>query len=87
MLGSLMLYLKGMRIIMFQLSGFYCKVWYSKAQSLPCIVPGHRSGGVALQPSVPCPAGSGGLLGGGCGSLKRSCKGVRRCWGQISFGV
>ena len=24
MLGSLMLYLKGMRIMMFQLSGFYC---------------------------------------------------------------
>ena len=26
MLGSLILYLKGMRIMMFQLSGFYCKV-------------------------------------------------------------
>ena len=25
MLGSLILYLKGMRIMMFQLSGFYCK--------------------------------------------------------------
>ena len=25
MLGSLILYLKGMRITMFQLSGFYCK--------------------------------------------------------------
>ena len=25
MLGSLILYLKGMRIIMFQLSGFYCR--------------------------------------------------------------
>ena len=25
MLGSLILYLKGMRIVMFQLSGFYCK--------------------------------------------------------------
>ena len=25
MLGSLILYLKGMRTIMFQLSGFYCK--------------------------------------------------------------
>ena len=24
-LGSLILYLKGMRIVMFQLSGFYCK--------------------------------------------------------------
>ena len=27
MLGSLILYLKGMRICMFQLSGFYCKVF------------------------------------------------------------
>ena len=28
MLGSLILYLKGMRIMMFQLSGFYCRrVW------------------------------------------------------------
>ena len=26
MLGSLILYLKGMRITMFQLSGFYCRV-------------------------------------------------------------
>ena len=26
-LGSLILYLKGMRIMMFQLSGFYCKVY------------------------------------------------------------
>ena len=26
MLGSLILYLKGMRIMMFQLSGFYCTV-------------------------------------------------------------
>ena len=26
MLGSLILYLKGMRIMMFQLSGFYCRV-------------------------------------------------------------
>ena len=25
MLGSLMLYLRGMRIMMFQLSGFYCR--------------------------------------------------------------
>ena len=25
MLGSLILYLKGMRIMMFQLSGYYCK--------------------------------------------------------------
>ena len=25
MLGSLILYLKGMRIVMFQLSGFYCR--------------------------------------------------------------
>ena len=25
MLGSLILYLKGMRILMFQLSGFYCR--------------------------------------------------------------
>ena len=25
MLGSLLLYLKGMRIVMFQLSGFYCR--------------------------------------------------------------
>ena len=27
MLGSLILYLKGMRIMMFQLSGFYCSIW------------------------------------------------------------
>ena len=27
MLGSLILYLKGMRIMMFQLSGFYCRVF------------------------------------------------------------
>ena len=27
MLGSLILYLKGMRIMMFQLSGFYCMVY------------------------------------------------------------
>ena len=26
MLGSLILYLKGMRIMMFQLSGFYCNI-------------------------------------------------------------
>ena len=26
MLGSLILYLKGMRIMMFQLSGYYCKL-------------------------------------------------------------
>ena len=26
MLGSLILYLKGMRIMMFQLSGFYCRI-------------------------------------------------------------
>ena len=26
MLGSLILYLKGMRIMMFQLSGFYCMI-------------------------------------------------------------
>ena len=26
-LGSLILYLKGMRIMMFQLSGFDCRVW------------------------------------------------------------
>ena len=26
MLGSLILYLKGMRIVMFRLSGFYCSV-------------------------------------------------------------
>ena len=26
MLGSLILYIKGMRILMFQLSGFYCRV-------------------------------------------------------------
>ena len=26
-LGSLILYLKGMRIMMFQLSGFYCRVF------------------------------------------------------------
>ena len=26
MLGSLILYLKGMRILMFQLSGFYCSI-------------------------------------------------------------
>ena len=25
MLGSLILYFKGMRLVMFQLSGFYCK--------------------------------------------------------------
>ena len=25
MLGSLILYIKGMRILMFQLSGFYCR--------------------------------------------------------------
>ena len=29
MLGSLILYLKGMRIMMFQLSGFYCRFWSS----------------------------------------------------------
>ena len=27
MLGSLILYLKSMRISMFQLSGFYCRAW------------------------------------------------------------
>ena len=27
MLGSLILYLKGMRIMMFQLSGFYCRTF------------------------------------------------------------
>ena len=30
MLGSLILYLKGMRIMMFQLSGFYCKGIYKE---------------------------------------------------------
>ena len=30
MLGSLILYLKGMRTIMFQLSGFYCSITGSK---------------------------------------------------------
>ena len=34
MLGSLMLYLKGMRIMMFQLSGFYCKVFGPKIHTL-----------------------------------------------------
>ena len=44
MLGSLILYLKGMRTIMFQLSGFYCKplaahprglrLWESTLQSV-----------------------------------------------------
>ena len=32
MLGSLILYLKGMRIMMFQLSGFYCNVPTQRAQ-------------------------------------------------------
>ena len=27
MLGSPILYLKAMRILMFQLSGFYCRAW------------------------------------------------------------
>ena len=31
MLGSLILYLRGMRIMMFQLSGFYCNWFVSKA--------------------------------------------------------
>ena len=30
MLGSPILYLKGMRILMFQLSGFYCKGLWSR---------------------------------------------------------
>ena len=34
MLGSLILYHKGMRIMMFQLSGFYCRV-YIGVQGLP----------------------------------------------------
>ena len=29
MLGSLILYLKGMRIVMFQLSGFYCTLCFT----------------------------------------------------------
>ena len=29
MLGSLILYLKGMRIMMFQLSGFYCRFYWA----------------------------------------------------------
>ena len=33
MLGSLILYLQGMRIMMFQLSGFYCRA-YVAAQGL-----------------------------------------------------
>ena len=36
MLGSLILYLKGMRIMMFQLSGFYCKSWGFKAPESVC---------------------------------------------------
>ena len=35
MLGSLILYLKGMRICMFQLSGFYCKHKHCVRISLP----------------------------------------------------
>ena len=34
MLGSPILYLKGMRILMFQLSGFYCRVWGLEYQKL-----------------------------------------------------
>ena len=34
MLGSLILYLKGMRIMMFQLSGFYCRVFGFGSQSV-----------------------------------------------------
>ena len=47
MLGPLILYLKGMRIMMFQLSGFYCKglgysgsrpIWFTiQAQTLNLI--------------------------------------------------
>ena len=35
-LGSLILYLKGMRIMMFQLSGFYCRA-YSKLR-IPLLI-------------------------------------------------
>ena len=34
MLGFLILYLKGMRIMMFQLSGFYCRVWVIRGSGL-----------------------------------------------------
>ena len=34
MLGSLILYLKGMRIMMFQLSGFYCSCRVQKPQKV-----------------------------------------------------
>ena len=38
MLGSLILYLKGMRIMMFQLSGFYCRCILTDLEGLSAIV-------------------------------------------------
>ena len=35
MLGFPLVYLKGMRIMMFQLSGFYCKAWETQASIWP----------------------------------------------------
>ena len=39
MLGSPILYLKGMRILMFQLSGFYYRVWRMEARMQPATSP------------------------------------------------
>ena len=40
MLGSLILYLKGMRIMMFQLSGFYCRALRFKVEGLQYVILG-----------------------------------------------
>ena len=50
MLGSLILYFKGMRILMFQLSGFYYRVSVSStSQRLPkCSVRADRTGAKGL---------------------------------------
>ena len=47
MLGSLILYLKGMKTTMFQLSGFYCIV--SKVRSS---LTGEAQRGLALHPDI-----------------------------------
>ena len=55
--GSLIVYLKGMRIMMFQLSGFYSKVWGLVVWSRPWGVWGSGSSGFR------------GFFGFGCGPL------------------
>ena len=53
MLGSPILYLKGMRIMMFQLSGFYCIGVDPRLPRLPGTGKAHHIGALIIRIGVP----------------------------------